>query len=75
MYFACKKKLIGPSFSTSSLVATNGSTSPIPAPPPQPMVNGTDKKETSPLSSGASTSKYSFTGASFGDGGVSDKVT
>ena len=72
MYFACKKKLIGPSFSTSSLVATNGSTSPIPA---QPMVNGTDKKETSPLSSGASTSKYSFTGASFGDGGVSDKVT
>jgi len=60
--------------STSSLVATNGSTSPIPAPPPQPMVNGTDKKETSPLSSGASTSKYSFTGASFGDGGVSDKA-
>ena len=58
---------------------TNGSTSPIPAPapPPQPLTNGLseEKKETSPLSSGgASTSKYNFSGSSYGDGGLSDKA-
>ena len=59
---------------SSSSVTTNGSTSPIPAPPPQPIGNGLDnKKETSPLTSGASTSKYSFSG-SYGDGGLSDKA-
>merc|ERR1719150_2209427 len=55
---------------------TNGSSSPIPAPPPPPQPLG-DKKESSPLSSssGASTSKYNFSGSgSYADGGVSDKA-
>ena len=64
--------------SSTGSAATNGSTSPIPLPPPQPLTNGvsSDKKESSPLSTGASTSKYSFTGSNsyHGDGGLSDKA-
>ena len=55
-----------------------GSTSPIPAPPPQPLDN---KKESSPAgtsASGAGSSRYNFSGASgsYGsvDGGVSEKA-
>lgn len=69
--------------STGSL-GTNGSTSPIPAPPPQPLGNGAsyDKKEGSPLGSSAaststaSTSRYNFSGtsSSYGDSGLSDKA-
>ena len=68
-------------FSTGTL-GTNGSTSPIPAPPPQPLgtTNYVEKKETSPLGTGASTStatsRYNFSGtsATYGDGGLSDKA-
>ena len=58
-----------------SSAVTNGSTSPIPAPPPAPLTNG-DKKEASPVSSsGASTSKYNFSSSSgYGDAGMSDKA-
>jgi len=67
--------------STGSL-GTNGSTSPIPAPPPQPLGSSSfDKKEGSPLGAGASTStagssRYNFSGtsATYGDGGLSDKA-
>ena len=58
-----------------SSAVTNGSTSPIPAPPPAPLTNG--DKEASPVtsSSGASTSKYNFSSSSgYGDGGMSDKA-
>eukprot|EP00092_Neocalanus_flemingeri_P109201 GFUD01140324.1.p1 GENE.GFUD01140324.1~~GFUD01140324.1.p1 ORF type:complete len:755 (+),score=238.16 GFUD01140324.1:195-2459(+) len=68
--------------STGSL-GTNGSTSPIPAPPPQPLGGSSsfDKKEGSPVGAGASTSsvgssRYNFSGtsATYGDGGLSDKA-
>ena len=59
-----------------SSAVTNGSSSPIPAPPPAPLTNG-DKKEASPVtsSSGASTSKYNFSSSSgYSDAGMSDKA-
>jgi len=64
--------------STNSMGAASiGSTSPIPAPPPQPLENG--KKEGSPASSsaiGTGSSRYNFSGtsATYGDGGLSDKA-
>ena len=56
----------------SAVTLTNGSTSPIPLPPPQPL--GGDKKESSPgLSSGATTSKWSA-GSFSGELGETDKT-